>query len=145
MHVILGEDAKQIEDFIGTGERWNIAVEYVFARSGENPVNYLKSISSLWEKGLFYVGGPFFMRRRQAFSQDGFKSLSACRHESCGEVRFLYGKTAEEVAALLDGDEGAVHGLEQVHVNPHSFDSIKAYYDLNMKMVAGEFSRYVTA
>ena len=145
VHVILGEDAKQIEDFIGTGERWNIAVEYVFARSGENPVNYLKSISSLWEKGLFYVGGPFFMRRRQAFSPDGFKSLSACRHESCGEVRFLYGKTAEEVAALLDGDEGAVHGLEQVHVNPHSFDSIKAYYDLNMKMVAGEFSRYVTA
>lgn len=85
------------------------------------------------------------MRRRQAFSASGIQALDACRHESCGETRFLYGKTANEVEGLLNGGEGSVRGLEQIHIHPYPIDNIKNYYDLNMNMVAGEYSRYVTA
>jgi hypothetical protein len=145
VHVVLGEDAKQVEDFIGDGSRWNVEVEYAFARNSEEPLDYLKSISSCWENGLFYIGGAFFMRRRQAFSPAGFQQLEACRHESEGDVRFLYGKTATEIDRLLAGNAGSPRGIEQIHLNPYPIDSIKDYFDLNMKMVKGEFTRYVTA
>ncbi|MEE9369495.1 MAG: NDP-sugar synthase [Pontiella sp.] len=145
VHIVLGEDAKLIEDFIGDGKRWNVDVEYTFARSGEEPLDYLKSISSQWKNGLFYLDGPFFMRRRQGYRSEGFQRLEACRHDYDNEMLVLYGKTADEVEELLNGVSGSSRGLEQIHINPYPLESIKAYFDLNMYMVAGEFSRYVTA
>ena len=145
VHIVLGEGAKEIENFVGDGERWNVTVEYAFSRKGEASEDYLKSISNQWQEGLFYIGGPFFMRRRQAFKAEGFQRLESCRYASNGELLFLYGKTTEEITARLNGDSGSTRGVEQIHINPFPIDSIKAFFDLNMYMVSGEFSRYVTA
>ncbi|WP_168442593.1 nucleotidyltransferase family protein [Pontiella desulfatans] len=143
--ILGGDEAKAIEDFVRNGDRWNVDVQYIFARPSESPAGYLRSISALCRDGLFYLGHPFFMRRRQAFSPSGFKALDACRHDFHGEIHFLFSSTGNGVEALLEGQPGSGHGLEQIHLHPFAIDSAAAYFDLNMKMIAGEFSRYVTA
>jgi hypothetical protein len=145
IHVVLGDQSKHIEDFIGDGARWNVEVQYAFARPGEEPLGYLRSITRLWQDGLFYLGGPFFMRRRKAFKASGVKHLKACRHEAEGEALFLFGRTVDEINALVDGDPGSTRGLEQIHIHAFPLSSIGAYFDLNMKMVLGEFMRYSVA
>lgn len=145
IHVILGDDAKLIEDFVGDGTRWNVEVQYTFARPGEEPLGYLRSVEHLWQNGLFYLGGPFFLRRRKAFKPSGLKHLQACRYESNGETPFLFGRVAEDINALLEGRPGSERGLEQIHVHAFPLSSVAAYFDLNMKMVLGEFMRYTVA
>ena len=143
--VLGGEAADRIENYVRDGKRWNVGIEYTFARPGESPIDYLKSMSRLWEDGLFYLGSPFFLRRRQAFRADGFGRLDPCRHGSDDALHFVRASTGDEVHALLGGGLASARGLEQIHVHPYAIDTAKRYYDLNMKMVAGEFSRYVTA
>ena len=145
VHIILGDDAESVESFVGSGERWNVRVEYGFIRSGEDPVDYLKSISTHWEEGLLYFGGPFFLRRRQAFTLETFQGLKPCCHIFDGRIDFLFGQSGEEVASLLESEEGTRLGLEQVHIHPYHIKNIGSYFDLNMKMVSAEFARYVTA
>ncbi|MEN7973436.1 MAG: NDP-sugar synthase [Verrucomicrobiota bacterium] len=145
IQVILGEGADQVEEFAGTGSRWGVKIQYSFARASEEPLDYLKATSERWSDGLLFVGGAFFLRRRQAYSPEGFKLLDACTHASSDRILFLFGKNGEEVTALLDGRLDSGRGLEQIHINPYAIDGVPAYFDLNMKMVGGEFSRYLTA
>ena len=145
MHVILGEGAKEVEDYIAAGDRWNVVIEYVFSRSNETAVDYLKSISEYWKNGLLFFGGPFFMRKRQGFRPEGYANLKTCCHDHGDTPIFIYGRNGEELRHLLADCGGGNRGLEEIHVHPYVIKSIGDYYDLNMKMVAGEFSRYVTA
>ena len=145
VQLILGEDAEKIEKFVGDGDRWNVKVQYTFARSGENTIDYLNSISSQWNKGLFYMDGPFFLRRRQAFIPASFQMMEPCRHNFSGTIFFLFGKSATDVKGLLFEGIISSEGLEQVHIHPFAIDSLATYFELNMKMVAGEFSRYSIA
>jgi lipopolysaccharide/colanic/teichoic acid biosynthesis glycosyltransferase len=145
VQVILGEGAEKVERFAGNGNRWGVNIQYSFARASEEPLDYLKATSERWQDGLLYIGAPFFLRRRQAFKPSGFRQLDGCRHESGGQLFFLFGKSGEEVGELLGGMRGSERGLEQIHIHPYAIDGIPAYFDINMKMVMGEFSRYVTA
>jgi hypothetical protein len=145
VQVILGEGAKQVEGFAGDGRRWGVKIQYSFARASEQPLDYLKSTSDRWTDGLLFIGGAFFLRRRNAFDPSGFQTLEACRHGDGGHPLFLFGRNSDEVKALLDGAPGSRRGLEQIHIHPYAVDGIKAYFELNMKMAAGEFPRYVTA
>jgi len=145
VQIVLGEDAAQIEKFAGDGERWNVTIQYTFARPDENGIDYLKSVSCHWKNGLLYICGPFFLRRRQAFRSAGFQALEACRHDRVGEPLFLFARSADGVADLLYGGAGSARGLEQIHIHPYILDGVSAYFNLNMKMVAGEFVRYAIA
>jgi hypothetical protein len=145
VQVILGEGADQVEAFAGGGDRWGVQIQYSFARANEQPLDYLKATTDRWHEGLLFIGGAFFLRRREAFRPAGFRMLEACRHDHNEGTLFLYGQTGEEVKALLEGAPGAERGLEQIHVQPYAVDGIPAYFELNMKMVEGEFSRYLTA
>ncbi|MDF7797927.1 NDP-sugar synthase [Pontiellaceae bacterium B1224] len=145
VHILLGEGAKEVEDYVRSGDRWNVVVEYVFSRSNETAVDYLKSISNYWKNGLLYFGGPFFMRRRQGFRPDGFKKLQTCCHKFGDVPYFIYGKNGEELSVLIGDCIERNRGLEEIHINPYVMGSIGDYFELNMKMVRAEFSRYVTA
>ncbi|MDZ8117141.1 NDP-sugar synthase [Pontiella agarivorans] len=145
VHIVLHDGAEEVEQYVGSGTRWNVSVEYVFARSTETPVDYLRSISSYWKKGLLYFGGPFFMRRRQAFRPERFRELTACRNDFGNLPYFLYGQNGDDVSRLLDGFEAPGRGLEAIHVHPFVIGTVGDYFDINMKMVSGEFTRYVTA
>jgi NDP-sugar pyrophosphorylase family protein len=145
IQIILGEGADRMEHYAGTGNRWGLKVQYSFARTGEQPLDYLKATSERWHDGLLYIGGAFLLRRRQAYDAAGFADLGPCRHLYEEQPVFLFGKSGNEVKALLRGDETSGRGLEQVHVHPYVIDSVPAYFELNMKMVAGEYSRYMTA
>lgn len=145
VQMILGEGAEEIEKYVGTGERWNVVVEYVFARRSETPVEYLKSISKLWKKGLFYIGGPFFLRRRQGFRSALYSQLPTCCHDHQDVPYFIYGQNQDEIEPLMEGESSPNRGLEEIHIHPYVIDTIGDYFELNMKMVAGEFVRYVTA
>jgi len=145
VQVILGEGAEQVEKFAGTGFRWGIEIQYSFARASEQPMDYLKATSNRWNSGLLFIGGAFFLRRRQAYDPAGFKTLDACAYASGSRTQFLFGKNGSEVLALLDGRVESGRGLEQIHVHPYAIDGVPAYFDLNMKMVAGESSRYLAS
>ena len=145
VQVVLGEGAERVEKFAGTGSRWGVDIQYSFARADEQPLDYLRSTSDRWNDGLLYIGGAFFLRRRQAYKSASFKTLTACTHKSSDRILFLFGKNGGEVQAMLDGQMESVRGLEQIHIHPYTIDGIPAYFDLNMKMVAGESSRYLTA
>lgn len=145
VQIVLGDQAKEVEDFVEDGARWNLSVGYAFARKGEEPAHYLRSISTRWQNGLIYFGGPFFMRRRQAFRVDAFRSLEGCRYEESNGLAFLYGRNHEEIEALLQGSAGSQRGLEQAHIQPWIIQTVSSYFELNMKMVGGEFTRYTTA
>ncbi len=145
VQVVLGEQAKHIEDYTKDGKRWNLKIEYAFARSGETDSGFLRSISGSLDEGLLYLGYPFFMRRRQAFAVKGFHALTACRYGTPENLHFLYGRNHDEVDGLLNDATGSGRGLEQVHIQPWTITSISSYFDLNMKMVLGEFARYTTA
>jgi lipopolysaccharide/colanic/teichoic acid biosynthesis glycosyltransferase len=145
VQVVLGEQAKLVEDYVGDGRRWNLKIDYAFARSAENSARYLRSVSSLWQEGLLYFGNPFFIRRRQAFRVQAFGSLDACCYGASDDLVFLYARMPADVEALLEGGAGSERGLEQVHAQPWIMDSIVSYFNLNMKLVAGEFTRYTTA
>jgi len=145
VQVILGEGAEQVEGFAGTGFRWGVEIQYSFARASEQSMDYLKATSDRWSDGLLFIGGAFFLRRRQAYDPAGFNSLDACTHGIGDRILFLFGKTGSEVESLLEGRMESGRGLEQIHVHPYAIDGIPAYFDLNMKMVMGEFSRYLTA
>jgi len=145
VQVILGEGADEVEKFAGDGARWGVEIQYSFARASEQPLDYLKATSDRWDDGLLFIGGAFFLRRRQAYTPSGFQTMDACRHGADGKTWFLYGKNGAEVKTLLDGHSGSERGLEQIHIHPFFIDGIPAYFDINMKMVMGEFSRYVTA
>lgn len=143
--IVLGDGAEEIEKYVGSGERWSVSVEYVFSRSTETPLDYLKSISNHFKNGLFYLGGPFFLRRRQAFDPGHFSALQTCCHHQGALPYFIYGRNGDELERMLDECEESNRGLEGIHINPYVIDSLNAYFELNLKMVAGEFSRYVTA
>jgi lipopolysaccharide/colanic/teichoic acid biosynthesis glycosyltransferase len=145
VHIILGDEAKQIEDYIASGSRWNVVVEYIFPRKNETAIEYVRSISNYWKNGLLYFGGPFFMRRRQGFRTDRLEELPTCCHSFDIEPYFMYGKTGDELIGLLDGYNEPNRGLETIHVHPYMMASLNDYFELNMKMVKAEFSRYVTA
>jgi hypothetical protein len=145
VQIILGEGADRVEEYAGKGERWGLKVQYSFARASEQPLDYLKATSERWHDGLLYIGGPFFPRRRQAYEAAGFSGLDPCSYRHQGQPLFLFGKNGKEVRQLLRADKLPGRGLEQIHVHPYVIDGIPAYFDLNMKMVAGEFSRYMTA
>jgi hypothetical protein len=145
VHLVLGDEAKRIEDFCGDGKRWNLEIQYTFARPNEQPLDYLKSVQQECTEGLLYLGRPFFLRRRQAFHSGGYAKLEPCRHGQGNETAFLYATDLESTGALLDGEPGSRAGLEQIHINAQPIDGISSYYELNMQMVRGEFSRYATA
>ncbi len=145
VQVVLGDQAKHVEDYVGDGKRWNLKIEYGFARSGEDAFGYLRSISPLWQEGLLYLGGPFFIRRRKAYESRRFRSLKACRYGHASNLLFLFAQSAEAVESLLGGAIGGERGLEQIHAQPWIMESIASYFELNMKMVKGEFTRYTTA
>ena len=145
VQVILGEGAEQVEEFAGSGDRWGVKIQYSFARASEQPLDYLKATSDRWTDGLLFIGGAFFLRRRQAYRPASLKAMDACIHGSLECPLFLFGKNGSEVKHLLEGKPGSKQGLEQAHIQPYSIGDIPAYFNLNMKMVAGEFSRYLTA
>lgn len=145
VQVVLGDGAEQVEEFAGSGSSWGVKIHYSFARASEQPLDYLKAISSRCDDGLLFIGGAFFLRRRQAYRPEGFRKLESCTHLSADKIVFLYGRNGEEIEALLDGRLKSGRGLEQIHIHPYVINGIPAYFNLNMKMVAGEFSRYLTA
>lgn len=145
VQVILGEGAEQVEAFTGSGTRWGVEIQYSFARTREQPLDYLKATSGRWADGLLFISGPFFMRRLPGYAPSGFRTMEACRHGCSGHTKFLFGKNGAEVESLLGDAPGSECGLEQIHIQPCSIDGVAAYFDLNMKMVGGEFMRYVTS
>ncbi len=145
VQLVCGEGADEIEAFAGDGSRWGLKIDYRPARSGESPLDFLRADARCWNEGLFYVGAPVFLRRRRAFKPSGFQNLQACRCGPEGQPRFLFGRTGAEVEMLLDGAPCPKNGLEQIHVQCFAIDSVSAWFDLNMKLAEGEFTRYVTA
>ena len=145
VQVILGDGAEQIERYAGSGSRWGLNIQYSFARASEEPLDYLKATSARWSEGLLYIAGAFFLRRRRAHAPTEFRALDACIHQAGDKMLFLYGNTGAEVEALLHGHMESGRGLEQIHIHPYGMDNIPDYFELNMKMVGGEYTRYVTA
>lgn len=145
VQIIMGDGAEQVEAFAGDGTKWGLHIHYGFARPNEAPLDYVRHTHESSDEGLLLLCGPVFLRRRKAFHASGFQHLEACRFNHADETLFLFGKNRVEEETLLGGAAGSARGLEQIHIHPFPIDCVAAYHDLNMKMVRGEFSRYLTS
>ncbi|MBM4152497.1 MAG: NDP-sugar synthase, partial [Kiritimatiellaceae bacterium] len=152
VRVVLGDGAHEVEAFCGDGSRWGVRISYGFLKEGADPISFARRSPEQWEQGLLYIAGAVFPRRllprgeedhpRQAplLPEDG----SACVLPSAGGMACFLSRSSETVRLFLEGTlPSRTADWTGVEVDPLMLDGIKSYYDLNMKLVRGDISRYV--
>jgi NDP-sugar pyrophosphorylase family protein len=150
VQIVLGDGAAQIETYVGDGERWGVKVQYSFARASERPVDYLLQSQRADEAGVFFVCDWIFLRRRSRFSSRFYEGEGVLSRYDRGELLLLFGRDGKQVCDLLEQQGESATGQAVSHeaaqdVELCRISDIRAYFELNMRMVGGEFSRYVTA
>ena len=141
----LGEEAKQIEDFVGDGSRWNLKIEYAFARTGKRRRNIYSRFNGSGLVGCSISADRFLYDVLEHFEPDGLHALKTTYYRAGQDPAFIYFRGKQDAGLLLSGELCECCGLDAVHAEAWAFNDIASYYELNMKMVAGEFTRYTTA
>jgi len=148
VRLVLGDGAFEVESFCGDGSRWGLKITYGFLKDGVAQESYLRRLSTTWEDGLLYVSGPVFPQRLSVetpqINQTVREQTTWFAHDK-GKVFCLLSKNAQDIQTFIKGTLPSVHtkwpdlGLEPVLIS-----DLKAYYDVNMRLVKGENRRYVS-
>ena len=146
VRLVLGSGAEFIEAYAGNGERWGLRISYSFLKDEYAPTQFLQRDPGLWRDGLLYLCCPAFPRRLD--DRRAWCNITAPAHVARGVngLTCLFSADPGPVAALcaqtgLPAEYGrsfAETGLEIVPL-----DGVATYYDLNMKLVGGEITRYL--
>lgn len=141
---LLSDGGRDLEEYVGDGESWGISVGYAFndwdgsrAFLGRNPEH--------WHAGLLYLCGPVFPARLKHYDQS---SLSiddyAYGHYEAGGSLFM-GRGQSVVDELISGAIAErPAGFRHMGLSPCAIDSIKSYYDLNMRMISSDIAQYLS-
>ena len=152
VRIVLGEGADEVEGFCGDGSRWGLRVTYGFLKNMHDPAAYLRRSPTQWAEGLLYIAGPVFPRRLNDPAPEGEPNQ---RLPATDRAWFVPGKTAGGTNCFLSEDANAINAFiagrhppaspdwADLDVEPLVLDNIRAYYDLNLRLVRGEISRYV--
>jgi lipopolysaccharide/colanic/teichoic acid biosynthesis glycosyltransferase/acetyltransferase-like isoleucine patch superfamily enzyme len=159
VQIVLGYDAEYVELFCGNGEKWGLSVSYSLIREEDHPLTYLSRDPERWESGLLYIGGAFFPRRLADFSPSRLPSLlDGCCVRHHGYPVFFISRDMDRIHTLIRHglefhdearsefceNSGSCNTMSGVALEPTFFDDIAAYYRLNMEIVRGEMSRYLS-
>ena len=146
VHLVLGDGAQAVESFAGDGARWGRRISYSFAVGAEALPDLLQRESIRSPEGLLYVGAPFFPRwLTETPAAPGGPPASGAQQTVDRQAGVLVCANAEALQAFLAGQPPPplapawrAAGLELQEVT-----NLREYFDLNLRLVRGEISRYV--
>lgn len=146
--LVLADGALEIEQYAGDGSRWGVAIQYLLLREGADPDGLARRNPARWRDGLLYVRELFFPRR------DGETVRAPA---AGGTVLFAHGDRQMGFCSLdpvfLDAflggagcavPQGGVAGSEAIGFRVQPLDTPLEFYRLNMDLVRGEISHYMT-
>ncbi len=142
VRIVLGEGAKEIEDHVGDGAAWGLAVTYGFLREDRDPDDILRRGAAHLEQGLLYVRAPVFPRRRVPGPPPA--PARPMLHRDAGGVACWLAPDAAAARALLAGEEAAAGSFDELGMEPLRLDSVPAWFDLTMRLAGGEAANYVS-
>jgi hypothetical protein len=143
VHIVLGDGAHEIEDYLGDGSRWGLTVQYSFHRQVEDPDAFLRRDPDKWRDGLLYVRRPVFPRRGPEATALLPPGVNWVAQRPDGLDVFC-SREAEAIARLGQGEPVTGHPFPADALTPHALTSLQAYFDLNMDLVKGEIAHYLT-
>ena len=152
VRLVLGDGADEVEAFCGDGSRWGLRITYGFLKAVSDPEAFLRRSPRQWEDGLLYIAAPVFPRRlkgRPALdgsprSQAPTPGRAWLFQQQTGRPACLLSCDAAAIRAFVGGQPPAVPGdWTELGIEPLVLEDLNAYYELNMRLVQGEISRYV--
>lgn len=146
VRLVLGEGAHVVEAYAQEGARWGLKITYSFLGPGENPDRFLHRSPELWAEGLFYLGQPLFPRRANEDPLARAAVTGTHLHMIGDRIGCLASSQPDFLKTFLAGGELALGAQDfaPLGVVTEGIASLKAYFDLNMRMVRGECARYVS-
>ena len=146
--IVLGDGAAAVEEAVGNGQRWGVAVSYSFLREDRAPRDFLRRAPARWRDGLLLVAAPLFPRRLGAEKP---APGAACSY-ACGPAEAPDACLSADPAylrALLEGAAGAplpaARPFAELGVEPAPMARPRDFFEANMRLVSGEGRRYVSA
>ena len=148
VRLVLGDGAFDIESYCGDGSRWGLQIVYGFLKDGVAPESYLRRTSSAWDDGLLYICGPVFPQRLtpdpSSFGPLATEDMTWLEQDG-GHAICLLSNSTQDIHAFLKGTLPSANGRwRDLGLAPLLMRDIKDYYALNMRLVRGESSRYVS-
>jgi hypothetical protein len=148
VRLVLGDGAFEIESFCGDGSRWGLKITYGFLKDGVAQESYVRRLSTTWEEGLLYICGPVFPQRLSVetgpINPKVLERATWLTHDK-GQVLCLLSTHAQDIQAFSKGTLPAVQAnWSDLGLEPLLVRDLKAYYDVNMRLIKGENRRYVS-
>ena len=142
-NIVLGDGAYEIEHDLGDGNRWGIEIQYSFLRDAGDPEAFLRRDPGRWKDGLCYIRNPVFPRRLsdETPAPLGVDTFAAVRPTG---LDIFFSRDPYAIESLIAGTAKTWKGFPEQSLVAHSLTSLQDYFDLNMSMVKGEISRYLT-
>jgi hypothetical protein len=148
VRLVLGDGAFEVESFCGDGSRWGLKITYGFLKDGVARESYLRRIASTWDDGLLYICGPVFPQRLAADAtpiNPKTQERTTWLTQDAGQAICLLSTCAQDIQAFIKGILPAAQGCwSDWGIDPLPVRDLKAYYDVNMRLVKGENRRYVS-
>ncbi len=146
--LLLGDGAEFVEAYAGEGERWGLSISYGFLKDGQSAASYLRRSPAHWRDGLLFVGAPVFPQRlREGWTFSGKVEASWVARNSAGEVVCLLSPPGAALDAFCASGVWTATGadsFESLGLAVQTVDSVRDYYELNMRLVRGEVVRYLS-
>ncbi len=148
VRLVLGDGAFDVESYCGDGSRWGLKITYGFLKDDAARGSYLQRTAAKWEGGLLYICGPVFPHRltsdTPAITPKTLDQATWLTQDE-GETICLLSTDIQDIRAFIKGVLPANTGnWSDWGIDPHLVRDIKAYYELNMRLVKGENRRYVS-
>lgn len=147
IRLVLDDGAKQIEEYVGSGESWGLQVTYGFHRNQNDPVHFLKRFSSDdLLQGLMHVTGPAFPRKTgmQSRHPESGKTLAYINE---GRALCVLSRDPAFLEAWIKGQTDlSTHQPDQFESLGREIvplESLKDLYEINMSLVQGEVQNYL--
>lgn len=142
-HVVLGEGAYEIENYLGDGSRWGLTITYSFLRDPDDPDAFLRRDPARWSSGLLYLRRPVFPRRLHDDPPAPLPDVTLAARRPDG-LDVFFSRNADVIQGLLAGEPPAAQPFPTTLLAPQALESLQQYFDLNLAMVDGEIARYLT-
>ena len=146
VRLVLSDGAQAVETYAQDGARWGLKISYSFLDPDEDPDLFLQRSPELWTGGLFYLRAPLFPRRLNEQPLEKLNLVGTHLHREGGRTACLASSDAAFLSSFIAGGELALgaQDFNELGFLPEPVNSLHDYFELNLRMVRGECSRYVS-
>ena len=141
IYIALKAGSHEVEDYFADGSKWDISINYIAIEDEHELEELISSNKELFrEEGLLVFNGFFFLQYKKAHLSDHLLTQNTSWRNSIDSgqgLLFLKQPCSYKRKSRLKQFDGK-HFLQV-----KKLDSVKAYFDLNMDMVAGGARDYI--